>query len=134
MKRIDTGALADGMNSDPEDPHRVDLHELAPFCMANRRDETEQKAADVLAALGNQTRLRLFKLLVRAGREGANIGTIQRVLGVPATTLAHHLSALAQAELVAQERRGREVICRANMKAVNDVLDYVRAECCTGVS
>jgi DNA-binding transcriptional ArsR family regulator len=40
-----------------------------------------------LAALGNRTRLRIFKLLVRAGREGTNIGTLQRHLGIPATTL-----------------------------------------------
>ncbi|MCA6115950.1 helix-turn-helix transcriptional regulator [Bradyrhizobium sp. WSM 1738] len=93
----------------------------------------EQGAADALAALGNRTRLRIFKLLVRAGHDGTNIGTIQRVLGVPATTLAHHLGTLAEAGLVDQERRGREVICTANFKAVNDLLAYVKAECCAGL-
>jgi len=101
--------------------------------MGSRKDLSEQRAADALAALGNRTRLRVFKLLVRAGREGTNVGTIQRVLGTPATTLAHHLSTLTQAGLVEQERRGREVICTANFKAVNDVLAYVKAECCAGV-
>ncbi len=90
-------------------------------------------AADALAALGNRTRLRIFKLLVRAGPGGTNVGTIQRMLGVPATTLAHHLGTLTQAGLVGQERRGREVICTANYKAVGDVLDYVKAECCAGL-
>ena len=84
--------------------------------MGSRKDLSEQRAADALAALGNRTRLRVFKLLVRAGREGTNVGTIQRVLGTPATTLAHHLSTLTQAGLVEQERRGREVICTANFK------------------
>ena len=101
--------------------------------MSARKDQQEQRAADALAALGNRTRLRVFKLLVRAGREGTNVGTIQRVLGTPATTLAHHLGTLTQAGLVDQERRGREVICTANFKAFNTVLAYVKAECCAGV-
>jgi DNA-binding transcriptional ArsR family regulator len=101
--------------------------------MASRKDIAEQQAADALAALGNRTRLRVFKLLVRAGREGTNIGTLQRHLGIPATTLAHHLATLTQAGLMAQERRGREVICTANYQAVNAVLAYVKAECCAGL-
>ena len=101
--------------------------------MASRKQVTEQKAADALAALGNRTRLRIFKLLVRAGREGTNIGTLQKHLGIPPTTLAHHLATLAQAGLLEQERRGREVICTSNYKALNDVLAYVRAECCAGL-
>lgn len=94
---------------------------------------SEQKAADALAALGNRTRLRIFKLLIRAGNEGANIRTVQRLLGVPATTLTHHLGTLAQAGLIDQERRGREVICTADFKAVNEVLAYVKNECCAGI-
>ena len=101
--------------------------------MSSRRDIQEQKAADALAALGNRTRLRIFKLLVRAGREGTNIGTLQKHLGVPPTTLAHHLATLTQAGLMLQERRGREVICTSNYKALNDVLAYVKAECCAGL-
>jgi len=101
--------------------------------MANRKDLKEQNAADALAALGNRTRLRIFKLLVRAGRDGANVGTIQRLLDVPATTLGHHLGTLAQAGLVDQERRGREVICTANYHALNDVLGYLKSECCAGL-
>lgn len=101
--------------------------------MRSRRTVSEQKVANALAALGNRTRLRIFKVLVRAGQEGANIGTVQRLLGVPATTLAHHLATLAQAGLIDQERRGREVICTANFKAMNDVVAYVRAECCAGI-
>lgn len=100
--------------------------------MKHWRSVSEQVAADALAALGNRTRLRIFKVLIRAGREGANIGTIQKLLRVPATTLSHHLGTLTQAGLVSQERQGREVICTANFKAVNDILGYVKAECCAG--
>jgi DNA-binding transcriptional ArsR family regulator len=101
--------------------------------MQSRRNISEQKATDALAALGNRTRLRIFKVLVRAGQEGVNIGTVQRLLSVPATTLAHHLATLAQAGLIDQERRGREVICTANFKVMNDVVAYVKAECCAGI-
>jgi ArsR family transcriptional regulator, arsenate/arsenite/antimonite-responsive transcriptional repressor len=102
--------------------------------MAGRAQQREQVAADALAALGNRTRLRIFKLLVRAGPEGTNIGAIQRMLGIPPTTLGHHLGTLAAAGLVRQERRGREVICTANYKAVFQVLDYVKEECCAGIA
>ena len=101
--------------------------------MISRNQRREQEAVDALAALGNRTRLRIFKLLVRAGRDGTNVGSVQRLLSVPATTLAHHLGALTDAGLVTQERRGREVICTANYKAVNEVLEYVRGECCAGL-
>ena len=101
--------------------------------MSERKQQREQKEVAALAVLFNHTRLRIFKVLVRAGRDGANVGTIQRMLGVPATTLAHHLRTLAGAGLIGQERRSREVICTANFKAVNDVLEYVREECCAGL-
>jgi DNA-binding transcriptional ArsR family regulator len=101
--------------------------------MGKREELREQTAAHALAALGNRTRLRIFRVLVRAGPDGANVGTVQRMLGVPATTLAHHLGTLTEAGLVRQERRGREVICTAHYKAVGEVLDYVKAECCAGL-
>lgn len=101
--------------------------------MASRRNVAEQNAADALAALGNRTRLRIFKLLVRAGPEGANISALQKPLGIPPTTLAHHLASLAQANLMRQERRGREVICTADYKALFSVLEYVKDECCAGL-
>ncbi|TCU68271.1 ArsR family transcriptional regulator [Bradyrhizobium sp. R2.2-H] len=101
--------------------------------MASRRDAEEQKAADALAALGSRTRLRVFKALVRAGPQGVNIGTLQRHLGVPATTLSHHLTTLSHAGLLSQQRVGREVICTADYKALHWVLEYVEAECCEGI-
>ena len=102
--------------------------------MGGRAQQREQAAADALAALGNRTRLRVFKLLVRAGPQGTNIGAIQRMLGIPATTLGHHLGTLAAAGLVDQDRQGREVICTVNFKAVGEVLAYVKEECCAGIA
>lgn len=90
-------------------------------------------AADRLSALGNPTRLSIFRLLVRAGNDGITIGDIQNRLKVPASTLAHHLQALEQAGLVSQERRGRTVINTANFGTMNALIAYLSDECCAGV-
>jgi len=95
---------------------------------------TEQRAADGLAALGNATRLRLFRLLVKAGPAGTTIGEAQHLLGVPASTLAHHFQTLMKAGLIAQERRGRECFCTADYRAVQGLVDYLTAECCVGLA
>jgi len=94
----------------------------------------ETNAAAALAALGHEARLRIFRLLVRAGHEGLNIGEIGRLLDLPASTLAHHLHALVQVGLVTQQRRSRQVINHADYDVMNSVLTYVAEECCTGVS
>lgn len=93
----------------------------------------EERAAGALAALGNRTRLRLYRLLVRAGEDGLNVGELQRLLDVPASTLAHHLAALARAGLVLQERRGREVVSRADYATMNALVGYLTDQCCQGV-
>ena len=102
--------------------------------MNTNPEPTEQRAAEGLAALGNATRLRLFRLLVKAGPAGATIGAAQRLLGVPASTLAHHFQALLKAGLITQEKRGREVICTADFGAVRGLVDYLTAECCVGLA
>lgn len=94
----------------------------------------ETKAATQLAALGNTTRLRLYRLLVKAGDEGLNIGQIQDQLAVPASTLAHHLTTLARAGLIEQERRGREVICRTNYPAMTSLVTFLTEACCSGIA
>ncbi len=92
-----------------------------------------QQAASGLAALGNETRLQLFRLLVKAGRDGLTIGQIQDHLGVPASTLAHHVARLVRAGLLIQEKRGREVICTAGYRQVASLIDFVMRECCEGI-
>jgi DNA-binding transcriptional ArsR family regulator len=94
----------------------------------------EADAAAKLAALGHEARLRVFRLLVRAGPEGMNIGDVGRLLGIAPSTLAHHLGALVSAGLVTQEKRGRETINRADFGAMRRLLGYVEAECCAGVA
>ena len=92
--------------------------------------DRETTAALMLAALGNETRLRLFRLLVRAGHEGQTVGAIQHKLGVPASTLAHHLNALVGAGLVSQQRRGREVRSIAQYAAMDGLVAYLTEACC----
>ena len=89
-------------------------------------------AANRLSSLGNPTRLSLFRLLIRAGKEGMNIGDIQSKLNVPASTLAHHIQALEQTGMVKQKKRGREVINTADYEAMNDLVSYLTDECCQG--
>lgn len=93
----------------------------------------EAQAADGFAALGNRARLRLLRLLVRAGKEGLNVSDVGRLMQMPASTLAHHLSALVGAGLVTQERRGREVICTADYATIRGAAVYLTEECCAGV-
>lgn len=95
---------------------------------------TESDAAAALAALGHEARLRLFRLLVRAGREGLAAGRIVALMDMPASTVAHHLGALAQAGLVRQERRGRAVLSRVDYDRMTAVLDFVAEHCCAGLA
>lgn len=90
-------------------------------------------AARCLAELGNLTRLDVYRLLVRAGPDGLNITEIQARLDVPVSTLTFHLRGLVAAGLVARERVGRAVICRAQHKQLNAVIDFLRDQCCQGL-
>lgn len=89
-------------------------------------------AARCLAELGNLTRLDIYRLLVRAGPPGLNITDIQTRLDVPASTLAFHLRGLVGAGLVAQEKSGRMVICRAEYHRIDAVIEFLREHCCEG--
>ena len=92
------------------------------------------RAATCLAALGKPTRLEIFRRLARSGPDGMTVGGIQAALGLPGSTLSHHLGALTRSGLVTQERQGREVICRPAFPVMNAMLDYLTAECCADVS
>lgn len=91
-------------------------------------------AAAALAALGHETRLNIFRLLVRAGPQGLTVGVIGAHLGAAPSTLAHHLGALVAAGLVAQERQGRAVVSRVDFERMRAVLDFVSEACCGGVA
>lgn len=96
-------------------------------------DMTAEDAAAGFSALGNAARLRIFRLLVQAGRGGMSIGAIHDHLAIPLSTLAHHLSMLVKASLVSQEKRGRHVICRAEFERMDALIAYLTENCCGGV-
>lgn len=93
-----------------------------------------EATADCLEALGNSTRLSIYRLLVRAGPEGLPVGAIQEALGVPASTLTHHLNRLVWVGLVRQKRRGRQLLCSANFECLERMMDFMQRECCVDVT
>lgn len=87
-------------------------------------------AAPMLAALGSEVRLGLFRQLLRAGSEGLSVTGLQRMTGIPASTLGHHVTALVAVKLVSQERQGRELICRAEYDDIRRLSAFLLSECC----
>jgi ArsR family transcriptional regulator, arsenate/arsenite/antimonite-responsive transcriptional repressor len=90
--------------------------------------------ARALAALGHDARLSIFRLLVKAGKEGLRVSDIGEHLGLAPSTLAHHLSTLVDAGLVLQEKHGREVYNMVDYPAMRRTVDFLTSECCAGVS
>jgi ArsR family transcriptional regulator, arsenate/arsenite/antimonite-responsive transcriptional repressor len=89
-------------------------------------------AIESLAALAQEHRLALFRLLVQAGEKGMAAGAIARSLDVPNSSLSFHLAQLRKAGLIVQERQHRSLIYRANYKAMNALIDYLMENCCEG--
>ena len=89
-----------------------------------------EQAAKQLEALGNPTRLNLYRILVRAGEAGRPVGFLQESLGIAASTLSHHLHRLILTGLVSQERQATTLICRANYPMMNDLIGFLADVCC----
>lgn len=89
-----------------------------------------EKAASQLEALGNTTRLEVYRRLVRAGTAGLPVGQLQLKLKLPASTLSHHLKRLVETGLVTQERQGTSLICRANYPGMDALIGFLSDECC----
>jgi DNA-binding transcriptional ArsR family regulator len=87
-------------------------------------------AAARLEALGNPTRLQIYRALVRAGESGMAVGKLQTKLDLAASTLSHHLKSLLIVGLINQERQGTTLICRANYVMMQGLIDFLAAECC----
>ena len=87
-------------------------------------------AAARLEALGNPTRLKIYRSLVRAGEEGMAVGRLQAKLDIAASTLSHHLKSLVVVGLVTQTRDGTTLVCHANYGLMRDLLGYMVEECC----
>ena len=89
-------------------------------------------AALLLAELGNTTRLKIIRLLVRAGAGGIPVGEIQRTLEIPGSTLSHHLNHLRSVGLIWQEREGTLLHCCVDYEKIDAIVEFLTDECCVG--
>lgn len=89
-------------------------------------------AARQLEALGNPTRLQIYRTLVRAGFGGMSVGQVQDSVGLAASTLSHHLKRLVDRGLVRQDRSGTTLICHAEYPVMNALIGFLSDECCMG--
>ena len=92
---------------------------------------TVTRFADMFAALGAEPRLRIMRLLLSAHPDGLVVGDIQAETGVAGSTLSHHLEKLKIDGLVTAEREKVFIRYRANTGALEDLLGFLYAECCT---
>ena len=101
-----------------------------------------EEVAKALKELGHPTRLFIFKHLVKAGEQGLPVGELQKQLGIPGSTLSHHISALVSVGLVKQNRESRTLMCvsqYAMLEAIIEfsqyamleaIIEFLREECC----
>ncbi len=87
-------------------------------------------AAARLEALGNPTRLKIYRTLVRAGADGLPVGRLQAKLDAAASTLSHHIKSLVIVGLVTQTREGTTLVCHANYEVMRELLGFMVEECC----
>ena len=91
-----------------------------------------KQAVAALTALAQDSRLRVFRLLVPAGGEGVAAGEIAEQLGIPAATLTFHLKELSHAGLVESRREGRSIIYSLRVDGMRDLLTFLARDCCNG--
>ena len=89
-----------------------------------------EEAAAGFVALGSEQRLDVLRHLVRAGQHGLAVGRLKEATRLAASTLSHHIRFLAQTGLIAQEKQGRSVICRADYDRLQALAGYLTRECC----
>ncbi len=107
--------------------------ELPRRCTGMRQAENERtvRYADMFAAIGNEARLRILRLLLAAHPEGLVVGDIQSELGIPPSTLSHHLEKLKNEGLVRVRREGTFLWYSADADGLRELLSFLYAECCT---
>ena len=89
-------------------------------------------AVDALAALAQESRLAIFRLLVQTGKEGLPAGELAEKLTIPAATMSFHLKTLTHAKLIKSRAEGRFVIYSANFAEMDKLIAYLTEHCCAG--
>ena len=95
---------------------------------------TQTAAVTQLAALAQESRLAIFRLLVQEGPEGLAVGRIAEALGLANATLSFHLKTLSQAGLIEARQSGRFIHYSANYAAMNGLVGFLTENCCGGTS
>ena len=100
---------------------------------AKPKKTAEQVAryADMFSAMGTEPRLRIMQFLLSAHPDGLVVGDIQTELGIPNSTLSHHLEKLKNEDLVKVRRESTFLRYTANTEALEELLGFLYAECCT---
>jgi len=98
---------------------------------SGKDNERVAKYADMFSAMGTEPRLRIMQLLLSAHPDGLVVGDIQSELEIPNSTLSHHLEKLKSEGLVEVQREGTFLRCTANTAALQELLQFLYAECCT---
>jgi len=93
--------------------------------------EQVTRYADMFSAMGTEARLRIMQLLLKAHPAGLVVNEIQTELGIPGSTLSHHLDKLRNEGLVTVQRESTFLRYRANADALQELLQFLYAECCT---
>jgi ArsR family transcriptional regulator len=93
--------------------------------------ETKQ-AISALAAMAQESRLSVFRLLVQAGAAGLSASKISESLAIPASSLSFHLKELSYADLVHSRQEGRFIFYSANYDTMNSLLGFLTENCCSG--
>lgn len=89
-------------------------------------------AVEALAALAQESRLAIFRLLVQTGKEGLAAGLLAEKLGIPSATMSFHLKTLTHAKLIKSRSEGRFVIYSANFTEMDKLIAYLTEHCCAG--
>ena len=98
---------------------------------AKPTEEEITRFADMFSAMGTGPRLRIMRVLLSAHPDGMVVGDIGEELGIPASTLSHHLDKLKNEDLVKVRREGTYLWYSANAEALQELLGFLYAECCT---
>ena len=98
---------------------------------AKQDSEQISRYADMFAAIGAEPRLRIMRLLLAAHPEGMVVGDISDELGIPSSTLSHHLDKLKNEDLAKVRRDGTFLWYTADCEGLQELLGFLYAECCT---
>jgi ArsR family transcriptional regulator, arsenate/arsenite/antimonite-responsive transcriptional repressor len=108
-----------------------DISGIIEAMATQNKPEQASRYADLFAAMGAEPRLRIVQLLLTAHPQGLIVGDIQSELGIPPSTLSHHLDKLRNEDLVRVRREGSFLWYTANTDSLQELITFLYAECCT---